>query len=85
MRNPVNIAKKGYNEILKIDELSRSLNNVEKELLQIKNQAQTLQQIIDSINALKAQQDQIAQEFKKIEKFNELYFYSIFKYFIALR
>ena len=79
MKNPVNIAKKGYNEILKIDELSRSLNNVEKELLQIKNQAQTLQQIIDSINALKVQQDQIAQEFKKIEKFNELYFYSIFK------
>ena len=79
MKNPVNIAKKSYNEILKINELSHSLNIIEKELLQIKNQAQSFQQIIDSINTLKAQQDQIAQEFKRIEKINELYFYSTFK------
>lgn len=43
MKNPVNIAKKGYNKILKIDDLANRLNQIEEKQENILQQLSTIQ------------------------------------------
>ena len=50
MKNPVNIAKKSYNRILKIDDLAQQLQQINEKQIALEKKINTLNETIDQLN-----------------------------------
>lgn len=84
MKNPVNIAKKSYNKILQIDDLTNKLNQIlenqsfiKSEIDSIKNELSNLK---DKTNSLETQNNYLKDLFTTEQKTNNLRFYAIYKH-----
>lgn len=80
MKNPVNIAKKSYNKILQIDDLTNKLEqileNQSKTNSELHNMISALQ---DENNLLKTQNNQLIDLILTEQKTNDLRFYALYK------
>ncbi len=77
MKNPVNIAKKGYNKILQIDLLSQKIEDLTNQQKEIKNEIEDLRQILQQQTFLiNTTNNNILTENKK----NDLRFSALYKH-----
>ena len=75
MKNPLEIAKKGYNRVLKVDDLIDMINALSGKIEAI---APQLEQLSQSINDIQTENKQLKKALAYHKKANELYFSALF-------